>query len=108
MAGGPGHDRDLIAAAEPGTGVAAAAGMNPITVYGADWCPDTQAALNHLDSLGVQYQFVDIDEDKAGEAWVREHTGERKMPTIDVGGQVLVTPDEKSLEEAVRDGGMMA
>ena len=28
-----------------------------VRVYGADWCEDTRATLNHLDSLGVQYRI---------------------------------------------------
>ncbi len=28
--------------------------MNKVQVYGAKWCNDTKATLNHLDSLGVR------------------------------------------------------
>ena len=34
-----------------------------ITVYGADWCEDTQRSLRHLRRLSVPHQYINIDED---------------------------------------------
>src|SRR5205814_1675557 len=34
-----------------------------ITVYGADWCEDTQRSMRHLRRLGVPYRYINIDED---------------------------------------------
>src|SRR5439155_222491 len=54
-----------------------------ITVYGADWCGDTRRTRKQLDALGLPYDYVDIDEDKAAEAWITEqNNGKRKTPTV--------------------------
>jgi glutaredoxin-related protein len=37
--------------------------MNSITVYGTDWCGDTIRTIQHLDGLGVPYDYVDIEQD---------------------------------------------
>ena len=80
-----------------------------VKVYGADWCEDTQATRNNLDSLGVQYQYIDVEKDQQAQAWVKdENGGKQKTPTLDIAGQVLVEPDERELELALRGKGLMA
>ena len=79
-----------------------------ITVYGADWCEDTQATLYHLDSLGVQFQYIDIDQDPQAKEWVKQHNaGRQRTPTLDVQGQILPVPDEPRLEDVLRARGLM-
>lgn len=83
--------------------------MTGVKVYGADWCEDTRATLNQLDSLGVQYQYLDVDKDPQAKDWVKQHNGgKQKTPTLDLGGQILSVPDERDLEEALRGKGLMS
>jgi glutaredoxin len=82
--------------------------MNDVRIYGADWCEDTQATLNHLDSLGVQFDYINIDQDRQAADWVRQQNGgKQKTPTLDIQGQILVEPDERDLEEVLRGRGLM-
>lgn len=82
--------------------------MSQITVYGADWCHDTQSTRRHLDEIGVRYAYRDIDEDPAALTFVTAHNaGKQKLPTVDVAGQVLSTPDESELDEALRGRGIV-
>jgi mycoredoxin len=79
-----------------------------ITVYGADWCGDTTSTLNTLDSLGVPYRYINIDEDPDAKQWVIEQNGgKQKTPTVDIAGQILSVPDEIGLEEALSGAGLM-
>ena len=83
--------------------------MSAVKVYGADWCEDTRATLNNLDSLGVQYQYVDVEQDPQAQDWVKQQNGgKQKTPTLDISGQVLVEPDERELEQALRGKGLMS
>jgi mycoredoxin len=70
-----------------------------ITIYGTRWCGDTKRACRLLDDYRIKYQFIDIDQDKKGEAFVREiNSGARSVPTIIFSdGSVLVEPDERTL-----------
>ena len=80
-----------------------------VKVYGADWCGDTRHALEYLDGLGVAYEYVDVEQDEAAAAWVREQNGgKERKPTIDVGGQVLSVPTQHELVAALRERGLMA
>jgi mycoredoxin len=80
-----------------------------VKVYGADWCEDTRRAREFLDRLGVQYQYVDIEQDESAAAWVREQNGgKERKPTVDVAGQVLTEPTDHDLTGALRERGLMA
>ena len=70
-----------------------------ITVYGTSWCWDCRRARQFLDSHGVDYQWVNIDQDKTGEQYVlNTNQGMRSVPTIVFpDGSVLVEPSNAQL-----------
>jgi glutaredoxin len=75
-----------------------------ITVYGADWCEDTQRSLRHLRRLAIVHKYVNIDEDSAAlERAKALNGGMRRTPTIDlgVGGPALVEPSNDTLSAAL-------
>ena len=77
-----------------------------ITVYGADWCEDTQRSLRHLRRLGVAHAYINIDEDvDALDRAKALNDGERRTPTIDLGagGSALVEPENDTLSEALME-----
>src|ERR671915_55742 len=78
-----------------------------ITVYGADWCEDTQRALRHLRRLGVAHHYRNIDEDSRALDRVRAldaaTAAARRTPVVDLGlgGSPLVEPDNDTLTAAL-------
>ena len=81
-----------------------------IRVYGADWCGDTRATKRQLDKAGIDYQFVDVDEDAAAEQKVIEFSkGRRRIPLVEIatekGTRSLAVPSESELKSALTDGG---
>ena len=82
--------------------------MAQITVYGTDWCEDTVATRKDLDSLGVKYRYIDIEQDPSAQDWVKRHSGgKQKTPTVDINGQILVEPEKQELELALKRNGFM-
>ncbi len=80
-----------------------------IKVYGAGWCGDTQRTLKQLDELGVDYQYIDVDEDAAASQWVKEQNdGKERKPTLDIAGRVLSVPTNAELKSALREAGTTA
>ena len=79
-----------------------------ITVYGADWCGDTVRTLRHLDRKGVDYDYVDVDENSDGERKVIEfNKGKRRIPLVEIasdGGAPtrLSVPSESELDGALK------
>jgi glutaredoxin len=76
--------------------------MRTVKVYGADWCPLTTRALNHLKQLGVPFEYINVEEDPAASEWVkRQNNGKELKPTIDIDGVILAEPSNRELEAAV-------
>ncbi|MBV9126240.1 MAG: glutaredoxin family protein [Planctomycetes bacterium] len=82
--------------------------MSNVQVYGTDWCEDTQHARQHLESLGVDYDYINVDRDKEASDWVKilSHGKERK-PTIEIGEEVLIEPNDQDLDQALRANGVI-
>ena len=77
-----------------------------VTVYGADWCGDTVRALRHLDAKGVEYDYINIDDDAEGEKKVIEFSkGKRRIPLVEVasddGTKAMAVPSESELDAAL-------
>lgn len=74
-----------------------------VTVYGADWCGDTRRTLKQLDSAGVAYNYINIDDDAEGEKKVIEYSkGKRRIPLVEVGEKSLCVPSEGELMGALK------
>ena len=72
-----------------------------ITVYGAYWCPDCRRSKQFLGEHQIAYNWVDIEQDEAGEQFVIEtNGGKRIIPTIVFGdGSFLVEPSNAELAQ---------
>ena len=54
-----------------------------LTVYGAYLCPDCRRSKKFLGENFIPFNWVDIEEDKEGEAFViTKNGGKRIIPTI--------------------------
>jgi thioredoxin reductase (NADPH) len=70
-----------------------------ITLYGAHWCPDCRRSKQFLGEHQIPYNWVDIEQDPAGEAFVIEKNGgKRIIPTIVFeDGSFVVEPSNAQL-----------
>jgi len=78
--------------------------VSAVKVYGADWCGMTRRTLSYLDDVGVDYDYINVEQDRRASEWVKRHAdGKEKKPTVDVSGSILVAPDNTELAEALRE-----
>ena len=72
-----------------------------ITVYGAYWCPDCRRSKQFLGEHQIPYNWIDIEEDPAGEKFVIEKNNRKRIiPTIVFAdGSFLVEPTNAELAE---------
>lgn len=72
-----------------------------VTVYVTDWCPFSRKARNFLDSKGVEYEAINIEEDEAAAQKVMEYNnGDRTVPTFEIEGKgVFTNPSPEQLTE---------
>jgi thioredoxin reductase (NADPH) len=70
-----------------------------LTVYGATWCGDCKRAKKFLGEQRVHYNWIDIEQNPAGEAYVIQvNKGKRIIPTIVFEDQsFLVEPSNAEL-----------
>jgi mycoredoxin len=73
-----------------------------IKVYGADWCGDTKRILKYLDSLNINYNYIDVEKDESASEWVKsQNGGKERKPTLLIGSQVLSVPSEGEVKAAL-------
>jgi mycoredoxin len=75
-----------------------------LIVYGTNWCGDCIRIRRFLHNNGIEYRWVNIDQDKEGERlvmWINR--GMRSVPTIILpDGDVLVEPSAGELKFKLR------
>jgi glutaredoxin len=78
---------------------------NPIIVYGRPGCPGVGPVLRLLDSAGAAYEYVDIRQDPAAAARLREITGGyESVPTVVLpDGRAMVEPGTLKLRNALQE-----
>lgn len=66
-----------------------------------DWCPFSQRTLHFLDSKGVQYEAINVDENEAAAQQVMAwNNGDRIVPTLEIEGKgVYTNPSSQELTE---------
>src|SRR5512145_366367 len=76
--------------------------MDRPLVYGADWCGLTRGFRNYLDTLGIDYQYLNVESDAfAAEAVRTMNGGKLKFPMIVVGVHVMKNPPLRELNAAL-------
>ena len=71
-----------------------------IKVFGTEMCHDTMRSRQHLEQRGIDYEFVNIDEDSRAEQQVIQWgSGKRRIPVIEIGGRRVTEPSNAELDE---------
>jgi thioredoxin reductase (NADPH) len=73
-----------------------------IKVYGADWCSDCVSTKKFLDSKGVDYEYIDITDNKEAITLVEQiNNGRRVIPTLMVEGVSYTNPGINGLMKII-------
>ena len=79
-----------------------------IVVYGSDWCGYTVRALRHLENLGVEFRYVNVDDNPEDEKRIADWNNGRSIrPTVDLSGDIFVNPSPAVLEEELKKRGLL-
>lgn len=69
-----------------------------ITMYGAMWCGDCRRSKSLLDTLGVDYEYVDLEEVPEAASQAEALSGRKNIPVISFpDGAVQVEPSDPEL-----------
>ncbi len=76
--------------------------MENVKVFSAPACPECKKAKRFLDENGVEFEEVDLSQDRVSAMIVTQRTGQRRVPVIQVGEAFLVGFREGELKRALR------
>lgn len=73
-----------------------------VTMYSTTWCGYCRRLKRQLEEAGISYQEIDLDRDGSYDERIIEKTGGyRTVPTVEVGGELLVNPSLREIEAAL-------
>jgi mycoredoxin len=77
-------------------------------MYGADWCKDCRRSKALLDSLAIDYEFIDIEADESAVEKVLEINGGKKSIPVIVfaDGTHQTEPSDKDLKSKLAEMGL--
>ena len=79
-------------------------GMLTVTMYSTTWCGYCRRLKRQFDDAGIAYDEIDVDEPEhrhLGDRIIEASGGYRIVPTVEVGGRLLVNPSLREVEAAL-------
>ena len=82
--------------------------MAEIEFYGADWCGDCRRSKSLLETLGVEYEMHDVEQNKENAEKAQEISGRTNIPVIRFkDGTHLVEPSDAILHAELKVRGII-
>ena len=75
-----------------------------VVLFSRSGCPDCDAAKKYLAHLDVTYKEYDISRDELGIRMLLALTGRAVVPTITIGGDVMIGFDQARLNQLLEFG----
>jgi mycoredoxin len=70
-----------------------------VKMFTTTWCGYCKGTKRYLDSKGVTYEEIDIEQHpEYGEKIEQETGGFRTVPTLEIGGKLYVNPSRSELD----------
>lgn len=73
-----------------------------VIVYSAVWCAFCHAAKSYFDKLGVKFTDKDVEKDPAAGLEAVDKSGQRGIPVIDIGGDIIIGFDRPRIDAALK------
>ncbi|MFW5853234.1 MAG: glutaredoxin family protein [Patescibacteria group bacterium] len=77
--------------------------MEKIILYTSPTCVFCPMVKNFLDNKGVEYEEVDVTENKEAVNEIKEKTGQLGVPVIIKGEKVVIGFDQKKLNQLLEE-----
>ena len=75
---------------------------NKVTIYSATWCGFCHAAKEYLTKIGVKFTDRDVEADPEAGKEAVEKSGQRGIPVIDIGGDIIVGFDRPRIDASLK------
>lgn len=71
---------------------------NTVKMFTTTWCGYCKGTKRYLDSKGVTYEEIDIEQFPEYGERIEQATGFRTVPTLEIGGKLYVNPSRSELD----------
>jgi mycoredoxin len=76
--------------------------LEKMIIYTTSWCGDCHRLMGQLKENNIPYEERDIEEDGTAYKTMMGYTkGKRVIPTVEVGGKILINPRFRQVQEAL-------
>lgn len=75
------------------------ANANNVKMFTTTWCAYCKGTKRYLDSKGVAYEEIDIEQFPEYGERIEKETGFRTVPTLEIEGKLYVNPSRKEMDE---------
>lgn len=76
--------------------------MKPkVKIYTTPTCPYCMMAKNYLKRLGVEFEEVNVAENREAAIEMIEKSGQMGVPVIDIDGKIIVGFDREAIDRAL-------
>ncbi len=74
----------------------------PVRLFSTTWCGHCRRLKRQLEEAGIAYEEIDLDEQQHfGDKIVAKSGGYRIVPTVEVGGELLINPSVDEVKGAL-------
>jgi len=73
-----------------------------IIVYSTSTCPYCTMAKRYLKEKGLEFEDVDVSQDRSRAAEMFSKSGQMGIPVLDINGKILVGFNRTAIDSAVR------
>ncbi len=73
-----------------------------VKVYSTPSCPWCTVAKNYLASKRVQFEDVDVSQNREAAVEMVQKSGQRGVPVIDINGSIVVGFDQATIDSLIR------
>lgn len=74
-----------------------------VSVYGAEWCAPCHAAKDYFKSKNVEYDYINVDNDREAGMAIATKTGWSAIPIIKIGDEYILGFNLEKINGALRE-----
>jgi len=74
-----------------------------VKVYGAEWCAPCHVAKDYLKSKKVDYEYINVDDDREAGQAIAAKTGWSAIPIIQIGDEYILGYNREKMDGALRE-----
>jgi glutaredoxin len=78
-----------------------------VRVYGAEWCAPCHMTKDYLKSKKIDYEYVNVDDDRAAGQAVAAKTGWSAIPIIQIGDEYILGFNREKIDGALREAKLL-